>query len=712
MDDSTEIKLHFLDYWRVLRARAGVIALVFLLTMVTAGITTYFLPRQYFSQVTLEVKPDDTGVKVFGNADPRGSRDPQFAPTQFQILRSKEILYPVIDTLGLDQKWAAGGRPLPKEQAYFRLIGMLDMEEIRNTDLITIGVYSTEPTEAANIANSIAVVYQDKRRSDQTKLLTQGLGQVEEEVAKQRKVVVEASAAAAKLRIEQNIIDPNPESLDNSDMITRPVVADEQKAEDAKAELARLKAQIEQIDKLSSEALMVGLHTLGIDDPTIAKTLPIYQDAEIEKARLLNSGLGPNHPRIKALQAIEQVQGRQLSEAVAALKQSLQTKERIQEATVAEFDSKLAASRDLYQKSRNQSEEYIDAKNKYIQAKRVLESAELNLNSQSMQSRISIQPAKLWERAEPALYPAKPNVIAYLMLAALVGLIVGVGLAFFLEYLDTSVKTLDDVEKFLGIPVLAVVPKKPGLLMHEHDENTVDAEAYGMLRTSIEFNRKSPDSNVITIVSGGIGEGKSTTLCNLAYTCSKGGYQVLIIDADLRRPSQHKFFAVDNDIGLADYLTSNTPWEQVVRTTEVENLSLISSGVLSGEAVGVINSLRMADLIEKTKRNYDLVFIDSPPVLGVSDGSVLVSEGDLTIMVVEHRRFPRSMLQRAKQVVLSMGGTLLGVVLNKVDTRHDQGYEYYTNYYYASKHPDEKKPLAAAKFRVEPSRPMSSGEQY
>src|SRR5581483_3158253 len=417
MNDSTEVKLHFLDYWRVVRARAGLIFLTFLLTMVTAGVTTYFLPREYFSKVTIEVKPDDTGVKVFGNAETRGSRDATFAPTQFQIFRSKEILYPVIENLGLVDKWSVGGPKFPKEQAYFRMLKMLDMREVRNTDLIEIGVYSTDPKEAADIANSVAVVYQDKRRTDQQKLLTQGLAQVQEEVAKQRKIVEDASAVAAKMRVEQNIVDPNPEEIASADMLeTKTVEADKQKADDAHVEVTKLKTQIEQIAKLTPEQLMVGLHILNIEDPTVMKVLPIYQDTVAEEARMLNSGLGPNHPRIKALRATKEVYGNQLNEAIAALRSTLETKLKISEATLGEIEKKLEESKQGYQQLRNQSAEYIEAKNKYIQAKKILEAAELNLNTQTMQSRISIQPAKLWEKAEPAIYPSKPNVLAYLSL--------------------------------------------------------------------------------------------------------------------------------------------------------------------------------------------------------------------------------------------------------------------------------------------------------
>ena len=283
-----------------------------------------------------------------------------------------------------------------------------------------------------------------------------------------------------------------------------------------------------------------------------------------------------------------------------------------------------------------------------------------------------------------------------MVVAAVIGLLVGVSLAFFIEYLDTSVKTLDDIEKHLQIPVLAVVPKDVSILV-KSEGDTPDAEAYRILRANIEFNKPNRNANTFTLVSGGPGEGKSTTLNNLAFTCSQGGYNVLVVDADLRRPTQHKFFDIENNFGLVDYLRGNAEFDDIVKTTKHDNLSFVPSGQLPGESVGILNSQRMVDLIAKVKGQYDIVLFDSPPILGVSDGSVLASECDITIMVVQHRRFPRAMLQRVKQAVANAGGKLIGVVLNNVDSKHDDGYSYYNSYsdYYATPRRDKKKAAPA-----------------
>lgn len=154
-----------------------------------------------------------------------------------------------------------------------------------------------------------------------------------------------------------------------------------------------------------------------------------------------------------------------------------------------------------------------------------------------------------------------------------------------------------------------------------------------------------------------------------------------MIDGDLRRPQLHTFFNINNSVGLTNYLTTDLQLEDVILQTAYENLYFMPSGILPADAAGILNSRRMSELIADVKSRFDLVFIDSPPILGVSDASVLSSEVDLTIIVIQHRKLPRGMLVRVKQAIQNVGGTALGVVLNNVDVRSDNQYQYYTSYY-------------------------------
>lgn len=699
-----EAKLHFLDYWRVIRLRLPIIVLTFLLVVITAGVTTYFLPRQFQSNVIIEVEQNDQKIRIFRDGYDGGvGMDPRFATTQFQIIQRKEMLYPVIDNLKLVERWSARYGIRNREEAYYKLRSMIDVREVRNTNLLQISVESTNPEESAELANSIANEYQRKRIDEQQKLLSRSLATLEDEVQKQRKKVEETSAEMSRIRTELGITDLNPDSLEDPLQAQEKVLLDQEAlVNEARIKATALRAKYREIEKLSGDDLMRALPTLEIQDQTITQILPQYQETDSELARAMQSGLGRRHPVIQAFAAKKATYQRQLSDQIGSIRRTLAANLEITESSLANMEKELEKSRAAQRDSKTRSSEYAAAKNAHIQAKKILESAELRLSTETMQRSMPMNPARIWEKAEPASFPSKPKVWLNMALAVVVGLIVGIGLAFFLEYLDTSVKTMEDVESFLQVPVLAVIPQNIHVLAQTTGP-TVDAEAYRILRTNVEFNRKSSESNTLTFVSGGAGEGKSTTLANLAYTFAQGGYNTLIVDADLRRPSQHRMFEVPNEKGLTDFLTTDLELEDVVQTTKQPNLFLMTSGSTISDATSILNSQRMIDLVGQAKNRFDIVFFDSPPILGVSDASVLVRILDLTVVVVQHRRFPRAMLQRVKQAVENVGGNILGVVLNNVDVRHDQHYEYYTNYYSYYRHPSEE--AAEAKKSSEASRP-------
>jgi polysaccharide biosynthesis transport protein len=293
------------------------------------------------------------------------------------------------------------------------------------------------------------------------------------------------------------------------------------------------------------------------------------------------------------------------------------------------------------------------------------------------------------DRAEKPVKPVRPNVPLNITLGVIVGLVMGFGLAFFIEYLDTSVKTIDDVERSLQAPVLGVIPQNVGSLLDEGPDSP-HAEAYRVLRTNLLFGRKDQTMNTMTVVSGGAGEGKSTTIFNLATIFAQNGAKVLLVDSDLRRPSLHKLFNVSNSVGLTNYLLKQNTVEEVIQTTKVPGLHFLPSGKLPSSSMGVLNSAQMREFVKQARERYDYVFFDSPPIMGVSDASILASVVDMALLVIQYRKYPQVMTQRAKQMVEKVGGQLMGVVLNNINISQDSYYYYYSGYYYDyySKHDD------------------------
>ncbi len=685
----SEANLHAVDYWQVIKNRYGVILLTFLLVFMTALVITYVMPKKYESKAVVQVRPKGMGGIGLGATDISRlnlENNQTFFATEFEVIRAQKTLDLAIERLDLVNKWNTD-----PESVRRILHGVVDAQNIRGTALIEIRVRMGDPKEAQAIAKEVSEAYRDRRTKIQTDNAHKSLDQLEAAVkAQEDKVEDTRKLLSSIIRSGKFIYDqenhgaggfnPEDEATDAARNYTK-----------LEQDKIQLESQIETLLKYDGNQLMNYVGTLNLSDNIIPSLLPQYQAAKREFEGMKSSGLGERHPAMvqqaKVLAGMEQ----DLTEAVANLRESLKAKLELAKEQLTRFESRMNIKKEDAVKNGLEVQNYLDAKNEFEAQQRLLEQLKMKKISDEMDSKVLEEPIIIHE--EPALsqVPVSPNVTLQLAVGAVAGLIFGIGVAFFLEYLDTSVKTLEDVERYLQVPVLAVIPKDVGVL-YKQSGMSPDAEAYRILRTNIEFNRKNPEDNAITVVSGGAGEGKSTTLVNLAYICAQGGYTTLMIDADLRRPRLHTFFDINNSVGLTNYLTTELMLEDVILQTPVDNLYFMPSGILPADAAGILNSRRMSELIQDVKQRFDLVLVDSPPILGVSDASVLASEVDLTMIVVQHRKLPRNMLMRVKQAVENVGGRVVGVVLNNVDVRSDSQYQYYTSYYtyYA---PAESQPI-------------------
>jgi capsular exopolysaccharide synthesis family protein len=687
MPEQSEIKLHALDYWQVLRNRFPVIMLAFFLVFMTALVIAYLRPNEYLGKVQLQVQRQANELEVFretGSIADTGNASPHmtFMQTQFEIIKSRKTLMLVINNLELVQEFG-----VQNDQAAFQLLkDQINTENVRGTDLIDIEVYYTDAKFAADIANEVATSYRVRRVNEMQERASRALDTLTNQIEKQKGKLEKLRAAMLDKMEQYRVVDlqlGTPSWLRGSQPNTgigSLVMRAKEEEFTAEGSIQDLRTTIKALQDLDGDDLIKAAVDLGVNNQTLTKRYPDYQTAMLTRESLRESGVGNKHPKSRNLDRQIELLKEMLLEAVDTAKSALGTRLSMAEQTLLNTKATKEGIEQRSLRERRENLEYIDAKKDYELSKEVLNKMQENLDKESIDVGSTQTPIVIHENAVEQLLPARPNIQLHIILGAVVGLVFGVGMAFFLEYLDTSVKSLEDVERYLGVPVLAVIPNEVGIL-HKQSGLAPDAEAYRILRTNIEFNRRSADANAISIVSGGAGEGKSTTLVNLAYVCAQGGYTTLMIDGDLRRPQLHTFFDVNNSVGLTNYLTTDLVLEDVILQTPVENLYFMPSGILPADAAGILNSRRMSELMADVKSRFDLVLVDSPPILGVSDASVLASEADLTMAVIQHRKLPRAMLVRVKQAVENVGGDLFGVVLNNVDVRSDNQYQYYTSYY-------------------------------
>ncbi len=292
--------------------------------------------------------------------------------------------------------------------------------------------------------------------------------------------------------------------------------------------------------------------------------------------------------------------------------------------------------------------------------------------------------------AEPAVVPeipVRPRTRTNALLAALVGILLAVGVAFLIEYLDDTIKTPDDISRVSGLSTLGAISRLKEVgstrpLLSLLGSKAPESEAYRTLRTNIQFSSVDKPVRTLLVTSSGPGEGKSTTASNLAMVLAQTGQRVVLVDTDLRRPVMHKIFGVPNNVGMTTALLSGdrVALEGHLQPTGADNLQLLTSGPIPPNPSELLGSHRMAHLVEVLSEQADVVIFDSPPVLAVTDAAVLGRQMDGVLLVVEAGETREQALAHSVSELQKTGANILGVALNRLDSRRG-GYYYY--YYYS-----------------------------
>lgn len=685
-------KLHFLDYWRIIRIRKTVILAVFLLVVITTTAVTFILPESFMSMARIEVAKDVTDISPLMQTYSGGNNyDPYFLQTEFEKIKSQTVLHEVIKRLGLNERWTKRFQsevPLKTSETYAILKRQIDVQQARNTSLIEIRAFSDVPEEAAELANTIVEVYHDQRLEQKLASSKRGIEALQEEFVKQDKNVNEKEEKVDQLRKTLKISD-----VGNGDfqMVLEPEIVRNTERERLSAE--RDYVQIKELfDNLKSKTRLELRNTIptAYRDEALDRLLENLTKTE-QNLTVFRKDYSEEHPEVLRLTSLLSNINAQVETRITGVMSGL---EAIVSARKAVLD---ATTKDL-EMAKSADASNMETYRPYFKARRDLETAQKIRDSiviRILQEQVDQKIPKAGmvetvDKAEKSVKPVRPNVPLNITLGVIVGLVMGFGLAFFIEYLDTSVKTIDDVERSLQAPVLGVIPQNVGSLLEEGPDSP-HAEAYRVLRTNLLFGRREQTMSTMTVVSGGAGEGKSTTIFNLATIFAQNGAKVLLVDSDLRRPSLHKLLNVSNSIGLTNFLLKQNTIEEVIQTTKVPGLHFLPSGKLPSSSMGVLNSTQMREFVRQARERYDFVMFDSPPIMGVSDASILASVVDMSLLVIQYRKYPQVMTLRAKQMVEKVGGQLIGVVLNNINISQDSYYYYYSGYYYDyySKHDDD-----------------------
>ncbi|MCE9613013.1 MAG: polysaccharide biosynthesis tyrosine autokinase [Lentisphaerae bacterium] len=684
--------LHFLDYWRIIRARKEIVLAVFLLVVITGIVFTLAMPKVYQATCVVQVKEKQPDVPVFERS--RMQFDPLFLRTQFEIIQSAPVIEAVVTRQGLVGKLgeAYGLNTLPPDKAFDKAVKVVNralrVQHYRDTNLIQIDINYHEPkgqaqVEAAATANLIAEVYREQSLA-RTRRVTEGaLDALKVALDEQKRKVVEASAKVEDIRQKYKITVFSSKVGTESVIEKRGLTRLEDERVRVRMELEDKRARYEKVMSLSAVELGDAAPYL-VGDPALASLVKAKREAEVRLSEMTMASLGPNHPEVRSAKAVVAELETMITDALTGLKTGMKHD---YEAAKAKLDAlevmleeqkatEISAEASGYREFDKALEEMEHARSirDALEMRYLEEEIELDIPSTTVEI---ISPAKV---AEPDDF-VSPNVMLNIVMSVLMGLCAGIGLAYFVEYIDTSVKTIDDVERLMELPVVGVIPQKVEAFT-ESRAYREHAEAYRMMRTNVRFSERVKNGRTFCVTSGSMAEGKSLTVFNLGFICAQLGDRVLIVDSDLHRPRQHRILGIPNTPGLANILVGEVQFEQAVVHTKVANLDFLPSGKLASGVHGLLDTSKMRELVQDLSGRYDLVIFDAPPIIGVSDASLLVREVDGVLLVIQHRKYPRTVSMRAKAMVENAGGKLVGVVLNKINISRDYSYYYHYSYYY------------------------------
>lgn len=715
----SEAVLHAQDYMQVLRGRWKTIFLVFLLVFVSSAVITKMMTPMYTSDMTFEIKyPRDLiNVAVGGEANPieKAVVSDAYMQTQFEILVSQQNLIAVANKLDLTNEWG-----LDEADAALRLMQMIRVEPRKNTNLVDISVKTEDPRMSQQVCQSVVDCYKEIREEKENAIINEAINK-RYEVLRSRQDELERKADVVRqyIRSGKYIQGMWNDYANHGSLMS--AGAEEQTLQQLnnnklqmEAEIAQMGVHIGKLQDLKDAELLSYVTRTGLltaESYCSAKVRELnnrYTEEENNRSQMLLSGYGQRHPNVLRLDEQHKATQQQLYEELVGMRDSMVDQLEVKKAELQDLEQRYSGAKERLrdktledQKVKNALQEYASEKARYDK----LENDYIADKMRLMAPRTSLE---VYAHPGLATAPSSPNYRLNLIVGAVLGLMLGVVVAFISNYFDTSIKSLEDAERMLGLPVLGVIPQDAGLLILQGGDSP-DAEAYRILRTNIELKREMARATTIAVVSANAGEGKTTTLSNLAYVFAQAGYSTLMIDADLRRPRLARYAELKSDSGLSTYLTNAAELKDVVFQTGHANLYMLPSGPVPVDPSGLIGSHRMQHLLADVSKRFDVVLIDSPPVLGVSDASLLVSRADATLLVLQPRKMPIKALLRTKTLIQNAGGSIMGLVMNNVDITGDTQYQYYTTYYsYYSKDNRrvEPKPLAvkdeAAEEQVKP----------
>ncbi|GAB4347675.1 MAG: polysaccharide biosynthesis tyrosine autokinase [Candidatus Abyssubacteria bacterium] len=697
---------HLKDYLRIISVRRWIFLCTFLSILLAVTVWVFVRTPIYRAESLLLIEPVKVNLTEFKAVyDPTLGEagghlaNQEFLETQYNLIVSRPLLEQAFEKFGYGSmpEFKDEEEPIKKFAKLFRVI------PVRRSRLATVTFEWEDPELAAKTLDFLVNEYIADYRKRALGVTREGLSALRQKAEELRPQVEAKANELQQFRVDHNMV-----SLEETQNIVVERLKDISKN---LTEVERVRIEVES-DYLSIERALSGEFQME-NLPEIASSETI-RDLKLEYIRTkqrhsdLGKSFGPNHPEVKAVQAIlDAIKEKTEAEMISILK-----------TVKAEYERAVSQEKQLRDELRKQEEKVMQFNKLAVQYKALMDDHDtLRRTYNAVAKRIEeieiataagskgdnifiISPPRIPTK------PIRPRKALSVAIAVVFGLSLGTGLCFLIDYLDTTVKTKEDVEALTGVPVIGYVPGVEN--GHAANENHAGlpielyllreprspvAEAFRSIRTAIAFSSNNGDLKHLIVTSSDRSEGKSMSSINISVVMAQAGKKVLLVDADLRRPRLHKVFGVEPSPGLSNLLVGEgvTSLEEAVQAVEgVDNLYLLPCGPMPPNPAELLQSSRMQQLLEEMGRRFDITILDTPPLVSVTDAAVLCQYVKNVVMIVRSFSTQREIIARAREIISETNSKVLGMVLNNVDVPRGDYHGYYYGYHYGYREDDAK----------------------
>jgi len=713
-----QYELNLRDYWLVIRKRKWIISFATILVGGTTFFATELLSPPPVYEASARVKFDRaTNVPGFV-AEMASYSEGSNITTQVEVIRSVPVILRAARKLGVvskDEEPREARLPQAVLAKVYELKSQISVTQEGGTSILRITVTSDDAELTARLANAVAEAYREENIVSRNRQVDEAKVFIDAQLKTIGEKLKESENALLAFQEREGKVFLNEEARQAMENYIR-MDAEKEKLAQVKREVTN-QLQLLQAGEKNPDAEPVRIFSDDVQ-ALIAKLNQKLVDLMTERAALLVN-YTPKHPQVMELDVrIRSVKREMIQELEAKLRTFSQREAAIRES--------IARYKERYISLPKSSLELVSLD------REVKVNADLYASLKQKHQEFLVKGAERIEEVsiiEPAVPPGgpknAPRGALNVVLGSLIGVLLGFVLAFVRESFDTSIGTIEDVEAFLKVPVLGIIPREDhkeveqvikkvfaekldpetmGLLVRLSplfDLKGVVAEGYRSLKVNLQFACQDLTVKSLAFASAGIGEGKTSTVLNLAITIAQDGRRVLVVDADLRKPAVHSRLGLKREPGLSEILIGNANWQEVVQTAPdlmlgklgfdqilsapgVDNLSVITSGHLPENPSEFFNSQRIVDLIAELEENFDLVIFDCPPILPVADAVLIGPKVDGVVLVYQVGRVGRTPLQRAKSLLENAQAHIVGVVLSNVSAEFSPDYAKSQYYRYSS----------------------------